>query len=155
MYKRQTPGSFRFGAPKLEDMATTYQRYDDADLETVTAEIALRRGPMGSNPWWAWILVGAGLALYLAWFFFAKPAEGDAAERDGGLRMPEKVTPFTVLALLEAVRASARLGDEQRAQLDADAHAVEAGHFGKGAQDGAAPDVDLDGIARRWLAAAR
>ncbi len=150
-----TPGSFRFGTPKLEDMATTYKRYDDADLETVTAEIALRRGPIGSNPWWAWILVGAGLALYLAWFFFAKPAEGDAAQRDGGLRMPEKVTPFTVLALLDAVRASARLGDEQRAQLDADAHAVEAGHFGKGAEDGAAPDVDLDGIARRWLAAVR
>ncbi len=150
-----TPGSFRFGAPKLEEMTTTYQRYDDADLETVSAQIALRRGPMGANPWWAWILLGACALLYLAWFFFAKPADADAVERVSGPRMPEKVTPFTVLALLEAIRADGRLGAEQHAQLDADALTIEAAHFGKGAEAGASAAVDLDGIARRWLGAAR
>ena len=144
-----SPGSFRFGAPKLEDMTTTYQRYDDADLETVSAQIALRRGPVGSNPWWAWVLLGAGAVLYLVWFLFAKPSDSDLAEGTGALRMPETVTPFSVLALLHQVGQRGGLPDDQQAQLESDMHRIEAGHFGKGA-DGDA-DVDLEAIARHWL----
>jgi len=144
------PGSFRFATPKIEAMKTTFQRYDDADLETVTAEIALRRGLAGSDPWWAWLLLGAGVLLYLVWFLFSKPAEA-AAVVDGALKMPETITPFSVLALLHQVRARADLSAERLAELDADAHRIEAGHFGK---DGGGDDVDLEAVARRWLGAA-
>ena len=100
-------------------------------------------------------MLGAGSLLYLVWFLFARPSEGDGAAAADALTMPETVTPFSVLALLHQVRARCDLSAEQQAALAADVHRIEAGHFGKGAEDGAAPDVDLDGIARRWLAAAR
>ena len=152
------PGSFRFGAPKLDEMKTTYQRYDDADLETVAGEIALRRGLSGSNPWWAWLLLGAGSLLYLVWFLFARPSEGDGAAAADALTMPETVTPFSVLALLHQVRARCDLSAEQQAALAADVHRIEAGHFGKDAGGdgyGQGQDQDLAAAARRWLAVAR
>ena len=147
------PGSFRFGAPKRDDITATFQRYDDADLETVSAEIALRRGPIGTNPWWAWLLLGAGAVLYLVWFFFAKPADAPKDDDEAGLRMPEKVTPFTVLALLHQVRARNALAESQRDALEADMRRIEADHFGKQA-DARGADVDLEKIARHWLSKA-
>lgn len=150
-----TPGSFRFGTPKLEDMKTTYQRYDDADLETVSAEIALRRGPVGSNPWWAWLLLAAGSVLYLVWFFFAKPADGTVMVDEQALRLPETVTPFSVLALLHQIRARSDLVDSQLELLEADMRRIEAGHFGKAAEEGEPDDgADLEKIARHWLSKA-
>jgi len=144
------PGSFRFGAPKLEDMATTYQRYDDADLETVPAEIALRLGRVGTNPWWSWLVLLAGGALYGFWFFFSKPREDAADGHEVGLRMPEAVTPFSILALLHEIRTSGGLPAAQQAQLEAEIHRIEISHFGKGAADGG-DAADLEAIARHWL----
>ena len=73
----------------------------------------------------------------------------ELAEDAGALRMPETVTPFSVLALLHQVGQRGGLPDDQQAQLESDMHRIEAGHFGKGA-DGDA-DVDLEAIARHWL----
>jgi len=146
------PGSFRFGEPMLEDMNTTYQRYDDADLETVSSEIALRRGPLGSNPWWAWLLLGAASVLYLVWFFFATPSAGETVEEDAALRMPESVTPFSVLALLHQIRMRSEMVDEQRRLLDIDMRRIEAGYFDKSAEQGESEDAaELEKIARHWL----
>ncbi|MFN3243878.1 MAG: hypothetical protein ACE37K_20395 [Planctomycetota bacterium] len=150
-----SPGSFRFGQPKLDDMKTTYQRYDDADLETVTAEIALRRGPIGSNPWWAWLLLGAGAVLYLVWFFFAKPADSAPVEDVAALRMPESVTPFSVLALLHQIRMRGDFVDEQRTLLEVDMRRIEAGYFDKAAEAAESGErADLEKIARHWLSKA-
>ena len=147
------PGRFRFGAPKLEGMTTTYQRYDDADLETVASEIALHRRIDTSNPWWAWLLFAVAAALYLAWFLFAKPASGEAVIDDDALRMPESVTPFSVLAILQQVRSRGHLSDASLAQLDADIQRIEVLHFGK--DPGDREPVDLASVARRWLSSAR
>ena len=51
-------GVFRFGKPVREDVTATYQRYNDADLETVPAEVALATTIRIRNPVWAWVLVG-------------------------------------------------------------------------------------------------
>ena len=146
------PGTFRFGQPKLDDMTTTYQRYDDADLETVPAEIALRRGPIGTNPWWAWVLLVAGAVLYFVWFRFAKPSDDGDASAAGALQMPETLTPFSVLALLHQVRTHGGLPAEQLAQLEADERRIEASHFGK--SEGVVDEVDLEAIVRHWLSRA-
>jgi hypothetical protein len=136
-------------------MKTTYQRYDDADLETVTAEIALRRGPIGSNPWWAWLLLGAGAVLYLVWFFFAKPADSAPVEDVAALRMPESVTPFSVLALLHQIQVRGDFVDEQRTLLEVDMRRIEAGYFDKAAESGESGErADLEKIARHWLSKA-
>jgi hypothetical protein len=146
------PDSFRFGRPKLADMTTTYQRYDDADLETVPAQIALRTGPVGRNPWWSWVLICMGAVLYAVWFLFAKPSEDDGEDASGALQLPETLTPFSVLALLHQVRTLGGLPDDQLAQLDDDVRRIEASHFGKA--EGDDDEVDLAAIARHWLSRA-
>ena len=147
------PGRFRFGAPKLAGMTTTYQRYDDADLETVASEIALHRRLDRSNPWWAWLLFTIAVVLYSVWFLFAKPASGEVVTDDDALRMPGSVTPFSVLALLHQIRGRGRLSESALAQMDADIHRIEAGHFGKDSEDH--DPVELADVARRWLSSAR
>lgn len=141
------PSSFRFGAPKIVGVTAVYQRYDDADLETVSENVALRRGPIGTNPWWAWLLLGLGAVLYLIWFLFAKPAPAGPSQREDVLRMPAHVTPFSVLALLQRIRSVGQLSGPQRDQLDADIRRIEASHFSREHGGG----IDLDEIARRWL----
>ena len=45
------------GRPQRADRYAHAQRYDDADLETVTAEVALRRVITASNPAWVWVML--------------------------------------------------------------------------------------------------
>lgn len=146
----EAPGRFRFGEPIAESTAAIYQRYDDADIETVSADIALRRMLDLSNPPWTWVLLGLSIAAYLIWFFMPQGGPGTAVQ-DDQLRMPESVTPFSVLALLQRVRGAAPLADSQKEQLDADMRRIEASHFGK--EDGEA--LELESIARNWLGRAQ
>lgn len=140
------PGKFRFGEPKHEGVTAVYQRYNDADIETVSAMIALRRIIDLSNPIWAWVLLGIAIAGYVVWFLM--PASGKGPDtREAALRLPEQLTAFSVLALLQRVRGLAPLAESQKQQLDADMRRIEASHFGKG--DG--EQLELETIARSWL----
>jgi len=141
------PGNFRFAAPIRDGVTAVYQRYDDADLETVDAEVALRRRLVADAPWWAWLLLGLAVVGYLLWFFFAPSGHATVEERDNVLRMPQHVTPFTVLALLQAIAGRRDFGDAQRAELEGDIRRIEAAHFGRGD----ASDLDLEKIAQGWL----
>ncbi|MEZ6035858.1 MAG: hypothetical protein R3F29_00155 [Planctomycetota bacterium] len=141
------PGNFRFGRPSIDGVKATYQRYNDADLETVPAEVALSGLLRADDPLWVWFVLGAAAVLYLVWFVVAKPS-GNAVERvDRELRMPEQVTPFSVLGLLQRIAVRATLDDSQRQRLQADIRRIEEAHFGR-ADDGA---LDLGGIASEWL----
>ncbi|MGK0517549.1 MAG: hypothetical protein ACJAUC_000230 [Planctomycetota bacterium] len=141
-----TPGNFRFGEPTLEGVTAVYQRYNDADLETVSAEVALRRSITASNPVWAWVLLGLSIVGYIVWFFMPASRKGpDAAEQS--LRMPEQLTAFSVLALLQKIRGASPLAESQKHELDADLQRIEASHFGKQSADG----LELEKIARHWL----
>ena len=61
--------------------------------------------------------------------------------------MPEQVTPFTVLALLQRIGRRAELAGDLQQQLDADIRRIESSHFGR-QEDG---ELDLDAVAREWL----
>lgn len=141
-----SPGNFRFAEPAAEGVNVVYQRYNDADLETVSANIALRRGPIGTNPAWAWVLLGLATVAYFLWFFIpSRRSEMEAQEE--ALRMPEQVTAFSVLALLQRIRGASALDPGQAALLEADMHRIEANHFGKKSGD----SMQLDKIAGDWL----
>jgi hypothetical protein len=76
------------------------------------------------------------------------PASGKGPDtREAALRLPEQLTAFSVLALLQRVRGLAPLAESQKQQLDADMRRIEASHFGKG--DG--EQLELETIARSWL----
>tara|TARA_R110002096_G_scaffold15348_3_gene53627 strand:+ start:128 stop:3592 length:3465 start_codon:yes stop_codon:yes gene_type:complete len=143
------PGKFRFGEPVIEGVTSVYQRYNDADLETVSADVALRRSIVASNPAWAWVLLALSVVAYLVWFFFPASRKGPEASEQV-LRMPEQLTAFSVLALLHKIRGTAPLADTQKEQLDDDVQRIEASHFGK-QSDG---DLELEKIAKHWLSKA-
>lgn len=139
------PGRFVFGRPLRDDVKAVYQRYDDADLATVSPEVALGAAPSGPVPVVAWVLLGFALLAYFAWFFLAAPARASSADGPS-LQLPQNLTPFTVLALLQQI-AQRRLDESTRAALTADIARIEACHFGR-AQD---PDLDLAAVATTWL----
>jgi hypothetical protein len=136
-----------FGRPKRDDIKAAYQRYDDADLQTVTPEVALRGGPIAGNPAWAWVAVSVAFVFYMLWLLFARPGRGAAQATGKVLAMPQQVTPFTVLGLLQEIAARTRLDAAQQAQLAADIARIEACHFARAAD----PSLDLAAVARTWL----
>ncbi|MFK7741776.1 MAG: hypothetical protein AB8H80_15765 [Planctomycetota bacterium] len=140
------PGGFRFAKPTLEDVKATYQRYSDADLETVSAEIALRRGLPPADPWWFWAILAACSLVYIGWFFY-RPTSAPVAEAEAALRMPDKVNAFSVITLLQQVRNRAKLSDAQQDQLAADIRRIEASHFASKSEG----EVDLEAVATNWL----
>ena len=144
-----TPGNFRFGEPTLEGITAVYQRYNDADLETVTSEVALRQVSVAKIPAWAWIILALSILACFAWFFYRGP-NNQLGANEGRFRMPEQLSAFSVLALLERIRAEADLADAQVDHLDADIRRIEVGHFGKQADE----ELDLEKIASHWLSKA-
>ena len=143
------PGNFRFGEPMLEGVRAVYQRYNDADLETVSAEVALRRAINATNPAWAWVLLVLAIIGYCVWFFYPAARKGTDGDEQA-LRMPEQLTAFSVLALLQKIRGVAPLAESQKEQLDIDVQRIEASHFGKQSEAG----LELEKIARHWLSKA-
>ena len=142
------PSSFVFGKPRHDDIAVTYQRYDDADLVTVDAQVVLAGGVGGGNPLWAWFLVAGAAIGYGVWFVATRPqGRGTADGAAPLLRMPEHVTPFTVLAVLYRAERHAGLDDRTRGELRQAIERIEQCHFGR-AED---PTLDLEAVAAEWI----
>lgn len=140
------PTQFMFGKPIADDTTVVYQRYNDADLETVSAEVALAGGLGGKSPLWLWFLIGGAFVGYGIWFFVAQNRRSTAVP-PALLRLPARVTPFTVLDLLNKVRSRKQLDPQAEAQLGAAIERVQAAYFGKTAD----PSLDLKAIAEEWV----
>ena len=138
------PRTFTFGKPKVADCKAVYQRYDDADLATVSAAVALVQ-VAPRDPAWAYVVLALAFVAYFAWFFLSKAKAGAAA--GPALAMPADVTPFSTLAVMMAVAARARLDDAAKRELAADQARIEAACFGR-ADD---PALDLRAIAEKWI----
>lgn len=144
----ENPENFRFAAPKDESIQTLYQRYDDADLITAKLEVNLEQAYKAKEPFdWRWLLLIPGLAAVF-WMLRSVFKGSGAVEAPRGLQVPDDVTPFTVLNLLQEVRSSPRIGDADRQDLDAAVIRIETHYFGE-SQSGEAPD--LRSIARDWV----
>jgi hypothetical protein len=141
------PGQFVFGKPKVDGMRAVYQRYNDADLATVAPEVALTGVLFADNPVWAWVLVGLGFAVFFGWLLFARPAAGGSAATAAGLAMPQQITPFTVLGLLQQIGSRRRLDATTAQALAADVAKIEGACFGRNPD----PALDLKALAERWL----
>ena len=143
----ERPNRFVFGRPLVEGTKAVYQRYDDADLATVSPEVALSGLDRRSEPIWVWVLLGLGAVAYTLWFLFVHPQSAAATARHRALELPKHLNAFTVLGLLQRIGAETRLDEAQRRALADDLARIEACHFGRG-QD---PTLDLEATARRWL----
>ena len=142
------PEEFRFASPKDDSIQSLYQRYDDADLITAELNVNLEESYSTKEPFdWRWLLLIPAL-LAVAFMLRVVLKSAGAAPAPTGLRMPDEVTPFTVLNLLGEVRSSPKMTDPARRDLDAAVVSIETHYFGE-AQGGPAPD--LQAIAQDWV----
>ncbi|MCR9244719.1 MAG: hypothetical protein NXI31_06790 [bacterium] len=138
---------FVFARPTAEDVEAVYQRYADADLQTVDPRIALAQPGPEDVPVWFWVLIAVALVLFSIWFFAVQPGGGGATTADGGVQLPGTISAFSVLGLLRQLETGAPLTAPEREELTATITRIEAVHFAR-SQD---PDLDLEAVARDWL----
>ncbi|MFO0807167.1 MAG: hypothetical protein U0746_00930 [Gemmataceae bacterium] len=149
---KELPATFVFGKPRVQNVDITYQRYADADLIPVKEpEISLeaRYGEVKSA--WKWYLSGAGLiGLGLIGAIVALLRKPKAIEKSA-FQVPEHVTPFSVIGLLESIEQRNGLSADRTTQLRDDIHRIERHYFAD--EPGDAPD--LKGVAEHWVSIAR
>lgn len=142
------PTAFRFPAVKVPTKEVIFQRYVDADLQSVAEEVSLEAVyGKASNRWLWWAAGGVGLAgfVVVAVLVVVLTRPKPAAVR----RLPEGLDPFVAAAILREMRARPEVTDAQRAAIDADVAAVEVSYF-SGGSGGPAPDVRA--LVERWAA---
>jgi hypothetical protein len=143
----EMPTTFRFGKAKLDGTEMTYQHYQDADLANATPEMELESAYGSRNYTWVWIASAGGvllLAFAIAAVLWLRRPSRKSAER---WALPEPLTPFTVLDLLQRMRASGSLPAPQEAALQGEIAAIEQHYF---AQDGNG-EVNLRDVAQKWI----
>lgn len=150
---QQVPKTFQFGKPLVENAEVIYQRYNDADLVSVSQSIDLEqnygRKSMAGTIW----LVGSLLAtlITLGVIFYLIRRKRPAAVDDNLL--PEHMTAFTVHQFLNRLRNTKHLAPAQKEQLEAEIASIERDYF-SAEHNGHAP-ADLKQVAMKWMNTSR
>ncbi|MDF1661834.1 MAG: hypothetical protein P1V97_08680 [Planctomycetota bacterium] len=146
---KELPKKFQFAESKIAGAKLEYQRYVDEDLLTVTQEISLeaKYGEVGNQGIWLWLAFLAIGAVFVVLFQSGGHSEEEATRSD--FEMPSTLTPFTVMALLEAIRETKAVNESQLPELQSSLTDIEDYYFrNKGEQE-----PDLKGVAKQWLEA--
>ncbi len=145
----ELPESFEFAEPRVADAEVLYQRYVDADLESVERAIALekRYGERGAGAALAWLGGALALALIGGGAFWFLRRRDTVLVPQARYRLPERVSPFTVIGLLRHIESTNGIGASERDELQRHIEELEQHYFG---DEGNTPP-DLERIARRWV----
>ncbi|MFT5301411.1 MAG: hypothetical protein ACI814_002214, partial [Mariniblastus sp.] len=143
---------FSFGQPKLEDVASKFQRYEDADLVESEQIVNLEK-EYGSFSWgflgWLIPLIIVGLvALVGAGYAMTRPKQ----HVEQRFYVPIDVNPFTVLTLLKDIKQRNGITQEKAIELEKSINRVEESYFGKTKL--ASDAEDLTKLARDWVSQA-
>ncbi|MFT7631476.1 MAG: hypothetical protein ACI87E_002514, partial [Mariniblastus sp.] len=143
---------FSFGQPKLEDVASKFQRYEDADLVESEQIVNLEK-KYGSFSWgflgWLIPLIIVGLvALVGAGYAMTRPKQ----HVEQRFYVPIDVNPFTVLTLLKDIKQRNGITQEKAIELEKSINRVEESYFGKTKL--ASDAEDLTKLARDWVSQA-
>jgi hypothetical protein len=136
----------------------SYKNYSDADLVEVKPEVALAGLSLRRDNWWKWFEGGVMLLIIAAawawWWRRQKAAE--VSEVPVAYAFPSEITPFTVLNLLERMKADEKLtlNAEQRRELSEAIENLQRYFFSRPTA-GRNGDHDLEQVARRWISCAR
>ncbi len=144
------PTQFEFGAPRVDVKEVLYQRYVDADLASVERMMSLEEQYASSDTPWG-LLIGmmvGGLLLgsVVIWLIVRSVSQSGATT--SRYQLPEDLTPFAVLGLLQDIDRNNGLDEARRQELRASISRVERHYFA----DADADDVDLRKIAEHWVA---
>jgi len=147
---KEHPEEFQFGESLIADAQVEHQRYVDADLDSVEAVILLEQ--QYGEPASTWpLFLGGGIvvavALLLVYFQLSKPKTLVVARR---FKMPNEVTPFTVIGLLKDIESNNGLNPDRTTELSGTINRLEQYYF----FDRSGDEPDLTHIARDWTSRA-
>lgn len=137
------PTTFEFGEPQLDHLhEVIYQRYNDADLARVEPKIALEeRYAKTDLSRWLWIAAGTVAALLvIAGILVALLSGRKPTVQKDEFAVPERITPFTVLHLLERIEQHNGLDATGRQKLRESRNRIEQFYFDE--SEAAPPDLE-------------
>jgi hypothetical protein len=145
------PSEFVFAVAKPDEAELTYQRYDDADLAVTGATVPLEQRYGETSDYTVAYAAGAAVLLLGLIGFLMLPKETEASADEAGFEVPDSVTPFTVLQLLEEIREKQPSASSSRGELQAAIAKVEKQYFSRDTNG----ELDLSHLAKTWVERAR
>jgi hypothetical protein len=142
----ELPKSFAFGTAKLPVTTTENFRYVDADLASVGPVVDLESSYGTPRRIWPWVAVG-GVVVALALWFALRARKRHVEVETARFRVPEAVTPFTVLGLLREIQSANGLTPDEHRAIAREIEELEAHYFGTHT----ASEPDLGAVAQRWV----
>ncbi|WP_442481728.1 hypothetical protein [Aeoliella sp. SH292] len=146
------PKTFEFAESKADLHEVVYQRYNDADLLAVGPSIQLeeRYQASASTNWW-WIAgVTAVVLLGLGAIIAATSRKQQVVTHDE-FAVPDRITPFTVLGLLDRIESRNGIDQVKLGELESARRSIVQHYF----ENEASSTPDLEDIANRWSRQAR
>lgn len=147
------PSTFTFPPCKLPGAKVSYGRYDDADVSAAAATIDLRERYGTRSRADLWVGLGAIAGLSLLLWYVVRLRRRVAPVAAARWRVPERVTPFTVIDLLQRMQREGAVHFDHRGALADAIHEIERRYFAPGAET--TGDGELVAIARTWVARGR
>lgn len=141
------PTSFTFAESKEPDAKLVYQRYDDADLAKAEPTIELERSYGKRSLAWLWWSGGGVLALLVAGGIAWRQLRRRGPVDTGKWKLPEPLTPFTAIAMLERIEKEGGLSEAQKTELGQSIRRLEKHYFAATNGDAA---VDLRQVTEAW-----
>jgi hypothetical protein len=143
----EPPKLFHFGSAQIDGAEMTYQRYNDADLVSVGPEVVLGAKIGGGRSAWPWVAAAAGVALLallagMVVRLWRRPKPVDEA-----WKLPEPLTPFTVMGLLRQIQRNNGFDAARQAELQDSIAGLERRYF---AAEGNG-EFDLKRLAEDWI----
>ena len=143
------PESFVFPEPTVETSESVFQRYVDADLATVEANVDLQeKYGETSYAWLIYPIVGAVLVgllfLGLLVYLLTRPKKEKKKSR---FNLDGELSPFAAISLLQEIHADSGLSDKKKDELALTIDRLESHFFGD-SQESA--DPDLQGEVKKW-----
>jgi hypothetical protein len=148
------PANFNFPKAKVAGVEMAYKNYSDADLVDVKPEVALAGFSLRHGNGWRWAEGGALLVIVgIAWlWYWRRQKAGHVDEIPAAYVFPPELTPFTVLNLLQRMKADQKLtlnADQRRELGEAIANLQQ--YFFARPTDTRNGGHDLEQVARRWI----
>ncbi len=141
------PEKFRFGDPVVDVEEVTYQRFVDADLAKVEQQIALEAEYGEPKQSWIWPLVITATSLLIVAAAVVAFAKNRKPAAEAAFRLPDHITPFTVLGLLKNIEQNNGLTSDGKRELGESINRLERYYF----VERSGNEPDLEKIAHDWI----
>jgi hypothetical protein len=146
------PTTFHFPEPTADATEVTYLRYDDADLKSVDPVVSLEQQYGQVRRIWPWAVAAGVLILLAAVLGWRAWRRRRVETGEGGLHLPQTLTPFNVLSLLRRIEENNGFDPRTRQELASSIETLERYYFA--GSNGSDPP-DLRRLAETWVGHAR